>query len=125
MAHPDVVYGWQQLPEYHATRQLARTIGRLLMSMPPALRRISGRAFMHAPVLIARGIAGANADMPPGDDLTREEREAFRSSALEGVELLRSAFRLLRSKRLGSQADLLVGLVLLERIEQRVSRSPP
>ncbi|HEX6307972.1 MAG TPA: hypothetical protein VFZ69_07280 [Longimicrobiales bacterium] len=118
MSRSDVVPAWERLPEYRATQQLARSIGRILMSLPPRARRITGRALIRAPLLIARGIAGANAELPPGLGLTREERDEYLRCALDALELLRGLLRMLRGERLGSQPDLLVGLELLERIEQ-------
>lgn len=124
MATHDVVYAWERLPEYRSTQQLGRTVGRILMSLPRRLRRPLGRTLIRAPILVARGIAGANAELPPDHDLTWAERETFRTGALEALSILRDAFRLLRSERLGSQADVLVALELLERIEQGLTRRP-
>lgn len=120
MASSDVVYAWEELPEYRCTQQLGRSIGRILVSLPAHFRRKLGRTLIRGSVLIAQGIAGANAEMPPGDDLSSDEREAFRSSCLGSVEVCRDALDLLRSQRIGSLPDILVALELLDRIESGV-----
>ncbi|HEX2167958.1 MAG TPA: hypothetical protein VHG09_12060 [Longimicrobiales bacterium] len=120
MATPDVIYAWEELPEYRCTQQLGRCVGRILASLPAHYRRKLGRTLIRGSVLIAQGIAGANAEMPPGDDLTPEERQTFRSSCLASIEVCRDALRLLRSQRVGSLPDIMVALELLERIETGV-----
>jgi hypothetical protein len=122
MTRPGVVYTWEELPEYRWTQQLGRCIGRILVSMPRHYRTKLGRTLVRAPMLIAQGIAGANADMPPGDDLTADQREAFRGGCLAAVDICRDALRLLKSHRLGSLPDVLVALELLERIAEAVQR---
>jgi len=121
----DVLYEWERLPEYRATQQLARSTGRILTSLPKRVRLMIGRTMLRGPILIARGIAGANAELPPDEELTTHERELFRTSALEAIVLLRDAYRLLRDGRIGSQPDLLVALDLLERIEAGLRSHQP
>jgi hypothetical protein len=118
MARSDIIYSWEKLPEYRAAQQLGRTTGRVLMSLPRRLRWIIGRTLIRGPALIAQGIAGANADMPPGETLSEEERETFRRTSLQAVGICREAFRLLKSERIGSIPDVMVGMALLDRIER-------
>src|SRR5690606_41410907 len=112
MASSDVVYAWEELPEYRCTQQFGRSIGRILVSLPSYYRRKLGRTLIRGSVLIAQGIAGANAEMPPGEDLSPDEREAFRSSSLGSIEVCRDALDLLRSQHVGSLPDILVALEL-------------
>lgn len=120
MTHRNVVYRWEELPEYRCTQQLGRCIGRILVSLPGRYRWKLGRMLIRGSTLIAQGIAGANAEMPPDDDLTTAEREAFRSGCLASVEVCRDALRLLKTQRIGSQPNIIVSLELLDRIEASV-----
>ncbi|MBR9988613.1 MAG: hypothetical protein KFH98_02600 [Gemmatimonadetes bacterium] len=122
MGTPDITYTWEDLPEYRCTQQLGRCVGRIVVSMPPRYRLKLGRMLIRGSVLIAQGIAGANADMPPDDELSPAEREAFRNGCLGSVEVCRDALRLMRSQRIGSVPDILVALELLDRIEAGVRR---
>lgn len=117
-----VAYTWEEFPEYQATQQLSRCIGRILVSLPRGTRRAIGRTLVRAPMLIAQGIAGASADMPAGEVMTINERETFRRGALAGIHVLRDALRVLKAERLGSIPDLLAALELVDRIESWVSR---
>lgn len=117
MPAANVVHAWEEFPEYHATQQLSRCIGRILVSLPRRMRRALGRTLIRAPMLIAQGIAGANAEMPEGEVMSIEEREKFRHTAIEGSRVLRDALQLLRAERLGSMPDLLAALELVDRIE--------
>lgn len=120
MTGPDVVYRWEDLPEYRCTQQLGRCVGRILVSLPGRYRWKLGRMLIRGSMLIAQGIAGANAEMPPDDDLTPAEREAFRSGCLGSVEVCRDALRLMKTQRIGNQPNILVALELLDRIESSV-----
>lgn len=121
MAASNVVYAWEELPEYRTTQQFGRCVGRVIASLPRRFRWTAGRTLIRCPVLIARGIAGANAEMPRGGDLSTADREMFRRSALDGIEICRDALSMLKSEQLGNLPDVLVGLVLLDRIEAWVS----
>lgn len=120
MAAHDIAYRWEDLPEYRCTQQLGRCVGRILVTLPRRYRRELGRVLIRGSVHIAQGIAGANAEMPPDDDLSREDREKFRRGCLASVEICRDALRLLLSQKVGSVPDILVALELLERIEAGV-----
>lgn len=120
MPASNVVYTWEDFPEYHATQQLSRCIGRILASLPSRTRTAIGRTLVRGPMLVAQSIAGASADMPPGEVMPIEERETFRRGAIDGVQLLRDALQLLKAERLGSVPDLLAALELLDRIEEWV-----
>jgi hypothetical protein len=122
MSAQDVSYTWEEFPEYRATQQLSRCIGRILMSLPPRARKAIGRTLIRTPMLIAQSIAGASADMPPGEGLTIDERETFRTNGLAGIHLLRDTLRALRAERLGSVPDLMAALELVDRIEEWVSQ---
>ena len=120
MAAPHIIYAWEELPEYRCTQQLGRCIGRILMSLPIHYRRRLGRTLIRGSVLIAQGIAGANAEMPPEVDLTTAEREAFRSGSIGAIAICRDALRVLRQEGVGRLPDILVALELLDRIESSV-----
>ncbi|HSJ33160.1 MAG TPA: hypothetical protein VK933_17085 [Longimicrobiales bacterium] len=120
MAAHDIAYQWEDLPEYRCTQQLGRCIGRILVTLPRRYRRELGRVLIRGSIHIAQGIAGANAEMPPEDDLPREDREKFRSGCLASIEICRDVLRLLLSQKSGSVPDILVALELLERIDAGV-----
>ena len=120
MAARDVAYRWEDLPEYRCTQQLGRCVGRILVTLPGRYRRELGRVLIRGSIHIAQGIAGANAEMPPDDDLSREDRERFRNGCLASIVICRDALRLLLSRKVGSVPDILVALELLERIDGSV-----
>ena len=124
MAGHDVVYRWENLPEYRCTQQLGRCIGRILVTLPRRYRPELGRVLIRGSIHIAQGIAGANAEMPPDDDLSQDDREKFRLGCLLSIAICRDALRLLLSQKAGSIPDLLVALELLERIDAGVRQRP-
>ncbi|MBI4409150.1 MAG: hypothetical protein HY561_05550 [Gemmatimonadetes bacterium] len=114
---PEIVYTWERRPEYRATLQFSRSLGRVLASLPRRVRWKCERPLVRGATMIGIGIAGANADPCPGELISCEEREAFRDAALEAVRLCREGLETLRETGFGSRPDLLVTLELLERIE--------
>lgn len=121
MQQQNVVYAWENLPEYRATQQLGRVVGRILMSLPRRERRTIGKTLVRLPVLIGQGIVGANAELPPDQEIGVEQRDMYRHSAVAGVHLLRDLFRVLRVERIGSVPDLLAGIELLDRIGEGIA----
>ena len=124
---PDAIYSWERLPEYVATQQYSRCLGRIFRSLPRRIRRKVIRPLTGAAVLIGQGIAGFNAEVPPSEVLSAREREAFRDRALAGIEASREGLRTLEGVRRVSRPDLLVAGELLERIEGslRTAQAPP
>lgn len=124
---PDIVYRWERLPEYVATQQYGRCLGRIFRSLPWGLRRRLTRRMTGAAMLIAQGIAGFNAELPPDETMSDGEREAFRAQALAGLRASREALDLLGRAPRVSRPDLFVAGELLERIESsvRAARLPP
>lgn len=124
---PEAIYAWESLPEYLATQQYSRCLGRLFRSLPRRVRRRVVRPMTGAAVLIAQGIAGFNADLPPSELLSAREREAFRARALTGIRASREGLEALARVRRVSRPDLLVADELLERIEGslRTAEAPP
>ena len=123
---PGIVFGWERLPEYIAAQQYGRCLGRIFGSLPRRVRRRVMQPMTGAALMIAEGIAGFNAELPP-ETLSDRERELFRSRALEGVRLSREALEVVRRVRRASRPDLLVAAELLDRIEGsvRVADAPP
>jgi hypothetical protein len=117
---PDIIYSWERLPEYVATQQYSRCLGRILRSLPWWVRRRAVRPMTGAAVLIAQGIAGLNADVPPSETLSAREREEFRARALVGIRASREGLEALADVRRASRPDLLAARELLERIEAGV-----
>lgn len=80
-----------------------------------------------AAILMAQGIAGFNADVPPDESLTAREREVFRKGALAGLRDSRDGLEELADARKVSRPDVLVARELLERIEAgiRGAETPP
>lgn len=117
---PEALYRWETLPEYVAAQQYSRCLGRIFRSLSWRWRRKVFVPMTRAAVLIAQGIAGFNAELPPSERLTDGEREAFRRRALTGIRLSREGLEILREARRASRADLLVAEELLERIESGV-----
>jgi hypothetical protein len=120
----DRMYTWESYPEYIALQQFSRCLGRILCSLPRRHQRRSGRILLPAAVFMAQGIAGAHAELRPGEEMALSEREQFRSIGLESLDASRERLLRLRSRSLGSQADLLVALELLERVEAGLRTRP-
>lgn len=123
----DTIYSWEQLPEYIALQQYSRCLGRIFRSLSWRRRRKAIPTMTGAAILMAQGIAGFNADMPPDEPLTASEREVFRKGALVGLRESRHGLEELADARKVSRPDLLVAGELLERIEAgiRGGETPP
>lgn len=123
----EAVYRWETLPEYVATQQYSRCLGRIFRSLP---RRVRGKVLepmTGAAILMSQGIAGFNAEVPPSERMTAGEREAFRRRALMGIRWSRRGLALLKDVRRVSRPDLTAAGELLERIESgvRSAEAPP
>jgi hypothetical protein len=117
---PQAPYSWESLPEYVAAQQYSRCLGRVFRSLPFRVRVRVVRPMTRAAVLIAQGIAGFNADVPPGELMSARERESYRTRALVGIVASREGLEALREVRRASRPDLFAALELLERIESSV-----
>jgi hypothetical protein len=124
MGH-DATFRWETLPEYIATQQYSRCLGRICASLPWWVRRRSMGPMTRAAIGIATGIVGFNADLPPDERLTRAEREAFRRFALAALDESRAGLAELARVRKVSRPDLTAALELLERIEAGVRAADP
>jgi hypothetical protein len=120
----DRMYVWESYPEYMALQQFSRCLGRILSSLPRRHQRRSARVLFPAAVFMAQGIAGAHAELRPGEDMPLAEREQFRSMGLESLTASRARLLGLKARSLGSQPDLLVALELLERVESGLRTRP-
>ncbi len=113
---PPILYAWERLPEYRATQQFSRCLGRIFASLPPRLRPRVERPLIRATVMIGQGIVGMNAEVPAGQ-LSPQQRDALRDAGLASIALCTEGLELLKQAGLGSRPDLLAALELLERIE--------
>jgi hypothetical protein len=120
----DRMYAWESYPEYMALQQFSRCLGRILSSLPRRHQRRSARILFPAAVFMAQGIAGAHAELTPGEEMPLAEREQFRSMGLESLTASRARLLGLKARSLGSQPDLLVALELLERVESGLRTRP-
>lgn len=114
-------YSWERRPEYVAAQQYGRCLGRIFRSLPRRVRRRVAPSMTGAALLIAQGIAGFNAELPPWEHLSARDREVFRARALEGIRVSRAELESLRSVRRVSRADLTAAEELMERIEEGVN----
>lgn len=123
----DTIYSWENLPEYIALQQYSRCLGRIFRSLSWRRRRRAIPTMTGAAILMAQGIAGFNADLPPGETITAREREVFRKGALVGLRDSREGLEKLAAARKVSRPDILVARELLERIESgiRGAETPP
>ncbi len=115
-----VLFFWETLPEYVATMQYSRCLGRVLASLPRRVRRRWGEPLSAAAVVIGGGIVGLNADLPADDRLPATEREAFRHRALFAIRWSRRGLRVLQRARRVNRAQITAARELLERIETGV-----
>lgn len=118
------MYAWESYPEYVALQQFSRCLGRILASLPRRHQRRSGRVLLPAAVFMGQGIAGAHAELAPGEDIPLEDRERFQAIGLESLLVTRERLLRLKNRSLGSQADLLAALELLERVEAGLRSRP-
>lgn len=112
-----IVYSWETLPEYIATQQYSRCLGRMLRSLPRRVRRRWKEPLTAAAVMVGGGIVLLNADVPPEERLRAVDREEARRGALLGVRFSRRALRVLRRARRVDRAQILAAAELLERID--------
>lgn len=123
----DTIYSWERLPEYVALQQYSRCLGRIFRSLSWRRRRKAIPTMTGAAILMAQGIAGFNADLPPDQPITAREREVFRKGALVGLRDSREGLEELAAVRKVSRPDVFVARELLERIEAglRSAETPP
>jgi hypothetical protein len=119
------VYRWERLPEYVATQEYSRCLGRILASLPRLVTWCSAQPLTLAAVRLSAGIAGANAELAPWEELSPEERAAFRAQGLEGLRWSRRRLRRLQRWRLGDRRELRRALELLDEIENWIEAGPP
>ncbi len=124
MASSPTVYAWEHFPEYIATQQYSRCLGRIFGSLPRRAQRRFAKPLTRAAMLMAMCIVGAHADQPPppARGPTREDRENFREIGLQAVDASRDGLRILKDAGLGSRADLAAATELLERVEDGLRR---
>lgn len=111
------VYSWERLPEYIATQEYSRCLGRVLASLPRRAARKFTDPLTLAAIQLAGGIVACHADLPPDVELSSEERAEFRRKGLRGLRESRRRLRKFRRRRLGDQAELERALSLLDRVE--------
>jgi hypothetical protein len=122
---PDtILYPWESFPEYIATQQYSRCMGRIIASLPKSARRRAQKPLVECAVLIAQGIAGAHAETPSAQAYTRSDREVFRDAALASLSVSRMCLNALRGEGHGSPADMFAALELLERVESGLRSRP-
>jgi hypothetical protein len=121
----DMEYSWERLPEYEATQTYSKCLGRIIASLPRRVARKVVRPLTLDAIRLATGIAGCNADVPPGgEELTVEERVMFRDQALEGLRASRRRMEKLLHRRVGDTAEVRTALHLLDRIENWINAGP-
>lgn len=121
---PHTIYSWERLPEYVATQEYSRCLGRVLASLPPLLARRATTPLTMAAVWLGAGIAASNADLPPGEDLPPEERARFRAHSLRGLRTSRRRLRRLQRWRLGDRNEIRRALDLLDQVESWIKAAP-
>lgn len=120
----EVRYRWEDLPEYVAAQEYSRCLGRILASLPELLSRRATGPLTRAAVELGAGIAGANAELPPGEELAPAERAMFRARGLAGLRRSRRKLRRLKRWRLGDGHELRRALELLDQIESWIEAGP-
>lgn len=113
-------HAFEDLPEFVATRTYVRCLDRLFQTVPP---RVQWRLFgpvISAAVSIGAGIACFHGDPDPPRRFTREDREASRERALEGLRASRERLDEIADVPGADRAELLVARELLDRIEGSV-----
>lgn len=122
---PHTAYSWEQLPEYIATQEYSRCLGRVLSSLPPLLAWRATEPLTTGAVWLGSGIAASNAELPPGEELPPEARSAFRERGLRGLRRSRRRLRRLQRWRVGDREELRRALDLLDQIERWIEAGPP
>ena len=112
-----IEYSWERLPEYQATQEYSRCLGRILASLPTRTARKAIGPLTTAALMLGAGIAGCNADVPPGEEMPPEERAEFRRQALDALRESRRRLRRFRDRRKGDQRELRRALDLLDQAE--------
>lgn len=120
----DIEYSWERLPEYEATQTYSKCLGRIIASLPRRVARKVARALTLDAIRLATGIAGCNADAPPGAELSVEERVMFRDQGLEGLDASRRRMRKLLDRGVGDAAEIRRAVELLDRIEKWINAGP-
>jgi hypothetical protein len=120
-----IMYSWERLPEYLAAQEYSRCLGRILASLPPRRARRAARPLTAAAVRLGAAIAGCNADLPPGEELSGEERAEFRRLGLDGLQESRHRLTRLDRRRDGDRTEIARALDLLDRIEMWMTAGPP
>lgn len=110
-------YSWERLPEVIASQEYGRCVGRVLASLPRRLARRSIRPLTSAAVRLGAGIVGCNLDVPPGHELSAEERAEFWQQATEALDESRRLMEALRRRGKGDQDEVLRALEALDRTE--------
>lgn len=119
-----LVYDWERLPEYIATQEYSRVLGRIIASLPRRVARKHCAPLTRDAVRLATGIAGCNAEVPPGEELSPQERALFREQGLEGLRSSRQRIRAFQGRRRGAQDEIRHALELLDRIESWINAGP-
>lgn len=116
-----VAFSWESLPEYRCTQRYGYSMGRVVSSIPPVLQQRCGDFLSRMAVMMAKGIALANLEVPSGDPAVPDtERLEALGAALEAIGVSRELMKDLRGLPGVSEADILVSLDLLERVESGV-----
>ena len=112
-----IEYSWERLPEYRATQEYSRCLGRVLASLPRRTARKAVEPLTTAALMLGAGIAGCNAETPPGEELPAEERAEFRRQALDALRESRRRLRRFRDRRKGDPHEVRRALDLLDQAE--------
>lgn len=120
----DITYSWERLPEYEATQTYSKCLGRVIASLPRRVARKVVRPLTLDAIRLATGIAGANADVPPGEELSAEERALFRAQGLEGLQASRRRMEKFLDRGVGDADEVRAALELLDRIEKWINAGP-
>jgi hypothetical protein len=119
-----VVSPWESFPESLAAPQSARCLGRILASLPRRLNRLVVLSLAEAAILIAHGIAGAHADVRPGNPQCHREREELRETGLCAIAASRKLLQVLEKDRIVSRSNVAAALELLERVQYGLASRP-
>lgn len=119
---PRHVPTWDQHPSLLVTHQYSRCIERLLQSLPSTVQRQAGPSLILAIGRIRAGIAAAHPAQGRRLGPHMLAPALCREEANSAVATSAATLELLRRERLGSRAELLVALELLERIESALVR---